>query len=139
MLADFPYPPKHDPVVELLFGSRCERLAEGVYDVPLNFNHTIGDMILDQWSIEFPDESISVYGVCDTWQQIIKKWPELLDLDRRFVILVTEMRREDEPPSGGWRWHKWGAYIGDHHPQHEYLYDEKSIESVFVYWIGEYA
>ena len=33
----------------------------------------------------------------------------------------------------GWRWHKWGPYIGTQDPQCEYLADEPEIKEVFVY------
>ena len=33
----------------------------------------------------------------------------------------------------GWRWHKWGEYIGKHTPQYEYLSDEKGIDYVLTW------
>ena len=34
---------------------------------------------------------------------------------------------------GGWRWHKWGEYIGKHNPQYEYLDHESGIDYVLVW------
>lgn len=33
----------------------------------------------------------------------------------------------------GWRWHKWGEYIGKHIPCYEYLSDEKGIDYVLTW------
>ena len=80
----------------------------------------------------------SPYGVCDNVDQLLKHFPELEASDRMFVVTLTEVRKDEQPNRGGWRWHKWGPYIGSHTPAHEYLYDEKDIEAVFVYHIYEY-
>ena len=55
--------------------------------------------------------------------------------DRQYVITLTPMCQEEQPEEGGWRWHKWGAYIGKHNVQCEYLYDEdlSDISQTFVY------
>ena len=75
------------------------------------------------------------YGVCDYPTQVVERWPEL-EADRRpFVILFQRVRRADQPRQGGWRWHKWGRCIGNHEPQCEYLYDEREIDSVFIFKI----
>lgn len=77
------------------------------------------------------------YGVADTFEQITQRWPELETDPRSFVILVREITRDDQPDRGGWRWHKWGDYIGTHSPRHEYLADEPDIESVITFHIVE--
>lgn len=76
------------------------------------------------------------YGVCDNVEQVKQKYPELVTGDRKFVVLLSEIRHEDETEQN-WRWHKWGEYIGTHEPQHEYLYDEVGIERVLVFSIIE--
>lgn len=35
--------------------------------------------------------------------------------------------------SGGWRWHKWGPYLGKHTPQCQYLNEEKNIDYVLLW------
>lgn len=40
------------------------------------------------------------------------------------VQATPDGREFDQPSEGGWRWHKWGPYVGDKHPEHEYLHDE---------------
>ena len=35
--------------------------------------------------------------------------------------------------TGGWRWHKWGPYLGKHTPKCEYLDEEKNIDYVLLW------
>jgi hypothetical protein len=77
------------------------------------------------------------YGVCDNLQQVLDLYPELEAPDRKFLIQLTEVRRENQSPEGGWRWHKWGPYIGTFKSEHEYLYHEVGIEAVLVFHLYE--
>lgn len=83
------------------------------------------------------------YGVADNASQVIDYYKSLLDMygdymnNRKFVILLTPVFRASQPERGGWRWHKWGTYIGDFNPQCEYLYDEQGIDYVYVFDIIE--
>lgn len=86
---------------------------------------------------EFPKfDDRDAYGVCDNVEQIKQHYPELTDSDRMFVVCMTPIRHEDQEEQD-WRWHKWGRYIGNHEPQHEYLKEEEGIEMVFVFHILE--
>lgn len=62
------------------------------------------------------------YGVCDSPEQLARRFPEY-----KGTVYMEEMRREDQPARGGWRWREWGEYVGDLDPQPEhyveYLYD----------------
>lgn len=87
----------------------------------------------DTW---FPEFNEVESGVADSVEQI-KRHHNIVNDSREFIILVTPIRRDEQPEQGGWRWHKWGAYIGTHKPRCEYLYDEQGIEQVFVYTILE--
>lgn len=77
--------------------------------------------------------SAADYGVCDTPEQILETYPEIVDDPRSFAIELRPVFAKDQYPEGGWRWHKHGAYIGDQNPQCEYLYDEEGIEKVYVF------
>lgn len=77
------------------------------------------------------------YGVCDNYKQIIDKCQELNNPERTFIICLTPVRKENQSPDGGWRWHKWGDYIGDKKPKCEYLYDEPEIDLIYCYHIYE--
>lgn len=56
--------------------------------------------------------SIGEYGVCDNYMQILDQCPELQDPNRIFLITLTPIKKEKQSPKYGWRWHKWGEYIG---------------------------
>lgn len=58
---------------------------------------------------------------------------------RLLGVFFTPMVRAEQSPEGGWRWHKWGEYIGDHTPTAEYLYDEPEIERVYVVSIESFT
>lgn len=108
------------------------RVAEGVFEV--------GHFGSSNWPIgfeQFPDLSGPSYGVCDHYSQIVDAIPELNDPDRKFAIAITQVRRGDQPLEGGWRWHKWGEYIGTKTPTTEYLHDEPDIDQVYVYHVYE--
>ena len=83
------------------------------------------------------------YGVADNASQVLDYYEHLLTAygdymnSRKFVILMTPIFKEDQPENGGWRWHKWGQYIGDFEPQCEYLYDEQGIDYVWIFTILE--
>jgi hypothetical protein len=90
---------------------------------------TLGD---DRW--------FGSYGVCDSPEQFmahpIGQW--IAASGRLFVISFTEIVKAEQSPDGGWRWHKWGEYIGEKNPQYEYLYDEGAeIERVYCYHVCE--
>lgn len=52
----------------------------------------------------------------------------------QFILLLTPIiNNHDKSSWGGWRWHKWGEYIGKHNPQYEYLDHETGIDYVLVW------
>lgn len=53
--------------------------------------------------------------------------------DIEYVILLTPMFNTHDMDMGGWRWHKWGEYIGRHEVSHEYLSFETGIDYVLVW------
>lgn len=79
------------------------------------------------------------YGVCDNASQVIEKYNEFVksgfidEQNDKCIVLMTPMCRRYQESDGGWRWHKWGEYIGVQNPQHEYLFDEENIDIVFVF------
>ena len=79
------------------------------------------------------------YGVCDGWANLRERCPMLMTSARKFCVTLTPVRRNQANANrgGGWRWHKWGDYIGKHTPTTEYLDDEPLIELVYVYHIYE--
>lgn len=92
--------------------------------------------------VNYALSGLSKYGVCDNAHQVIAYykpfWGELLNnQNKKYIVLMTPVLRAEEEAVGGWRWHKWGKYIGNQKPQHEYLYDDKHIDLVFTYNIIE--
>lgn len=80
------------------------------------------------------------YGVCDNVDQIFERDPdikEFIEDDNEYILTLCWIDRKKQPKEGGWRWHKWGEYIGDFDSKCEYLYDEEGIDGVFVYSINK--
>lgn len=133
MLVDEPMALMVDPILAIIGnGKSCRHLDTGCYEIC----HFGSSDFLRGYE-RYPDVSVGAYGVCDSLEQLKTKCPELSDPDRKFVVTLTEVRKDDQPRDGGWRWHKWGSYIGDHEIQYEYLYDEEDIDRVFCFHIYE--
>lgn len=91
-----------------------------------------------RYARDFPGveyHSFSEYGVCDNWEQITARWPHLVADPEAYLIAMVEMRREHQSEYGGWRWHKWGEYIGTQKSENEYIYDDKHIDVVYTYHV----
>ena len=81
--------------------------------------------------------NIQTYGVADSIDQIRETFKFLERSDRKFICFVSAVYKKDQSATGGWRWHKWGPYIGNHKIRCEYLYDEVGIDHVLLYHIYE--
>ena len=80
----------------------------------------------DRYKI-FPNYEKITYGVADSVEQIKEYYKEeIADVNKKYVITLTPVwqEKENKGKGGGWRWHKWGKYIGNLNPQCEYLDDE---------------
>lgn len=85
-----------------------------------------------KWDYELTPD----HGVCDNYEQILARWPHLEELeDEKFAITMVPILKETQEASGGWRWHKWGEYIGSQDPQAEYIFDEPLIEKVYTFQV----
>lgn len=104
--------------IEIILGDQDE---EDLPPVPEGFTRRIG----------MPSE----YGVCDSVEQFLAMTPHLADDPEAYFVAMVELRREHQSESGGWRWHKWGPYIGTQKREHEYLYDEKHIDVVYTFHV----
>ena len=138
-------------------------LSEGIISSSLNFDHKISNNVicdtfstiiidnekaiksinfynfekpLEEYSKYSNNEEITMmdnYGVCDNVEQVIETF-KLDNADFDFSITMTPIYKSQQCKNGGWRWHKWGKYIGEYEPKHEYLYDE-DIEEVYIFHI----
>lgn len=126
---DFEYIPAND-----------ERLKNGVgiyqENFPFNFSPEEFMEFKGQHTIPFeqayesfkPNYNKNQYGVADSIDQIKEYFKEEIeDKDRKFFISFTPVyqNKENKGKGGGWRWHKWGGYIGKLNSQCEYLDDEE--------------
>ena len=134
------------------------KINTGIYYSGLNFDHRIkmlsNDKIKDKYEsftfmkringkvdwnyirkcINEGKEHKDNYGVCDNYQQVLNHYPELNDPNRKFILSLCKISKKEDD---GWRWHKWGKYIGIQKSQCEYIGDEPEIEEVYVYHIYE--
>ena len=121
-------------------GKRSRRIQQGVYEnghwsFELEFR---GRQVFD---LDFPDlGDFNCYGVCDSPDQFLAKLPESVKVSpKQYVVSMVRLLKSEQSPSGGWRWHKWGPYIGEQQPTCEYLADEPLIEEVWTYHIYQVA
>ncbi len=145
MLVDEPMVAIHsrDPILMLLGDYMpVKHLLTGVYEV----GHFGSSAFLQGLYEHYPenlgtdDEYKGPYGVCDDVADILRVYPLLqADPERQFIITVKRVKRDlsNKGKGGGWRWHKWGEYIGNRVPTTEYLDDEPDIEQVFCFHIFE--
>ena len=117
---------------------------DGIYVCALNSNHTI-EALTDYREVRNFNSPIywCNYGVCDNASQALDYYDSLYKQhedymkNKKFIILLSPMFKEDQPKNGGWRWHKWGQYIGKYESKCEYLYDEEGIDYVYCFTILE--
>lgn len=121
-----------------------EILAPGVVHSYLNFHYWLmpefcSCKVINQYAVSARSNyEMSDYGVADSVEQVVAYFhAEIDDPDHTYLIVMTAILREHQPPDGGWRWHKWGPYIGTQNPKCEYLYDETDIDLVWCFHIYE--
>lgn len=83
------------------------------------------------------------YGVADNASQVLDYYNSICEeyseymKDKEFVIILTPIFRTNQSKKDGWRWNKWGQYIGKFKHKCEYLYDEENIDFVLCFKIVE--
>ena len=88
----------------------------------------------------YPHHEFSCCGVCDSPDQFrdhdVGKW--IIGAEKGYVVSFSKIVKANQSPEGGWRWDRWGPYIGVHEPKCEYIYDEgDEIQEVYCYYIYE--
>lgn len=53
--------------------------------------------------------------------------------DAVYLIRFYPVFNHHDGKASGWRWHKWGPYLGKHTPKCEYLDEEKNIDYVLLW------
>lgn len=113
------------------------RGREAIMDVLADDERPVFPPELD-WDAFPPDE----YGIGDSTEQILAH-PDVAWIytdPREFVVILIEIRREDQPAQQGWRFRKHGSYIGVHNVEWEYLAEQDGvrgdrIDSVVTYHV----
>lgn len=125
------YQPKADAITTMLFGGMATQLECGAWLITHFNSNSMVPKEWDDWNDWYVDDNvIDQYGVADTAEQVMAHFEPI---DAEMVIFVTPVVKAHEPSSGGWRWHKWGTYIGTKKPTAEYLHDEPEIEQVYCF------
>lgn len=144
---------KPDLEMDFLFADTYERIGKGLYYTGFNFDFLGEEIIKKEFWLQdeirnlfqqsyklidegktkeakfFSDQAVELlknfadYGVCDYPEQVAEVYPSLESDSRRFLVAFNIIRYADQGEMG-WRWHKWGPYIGTRDPQGEYLADE---------------
>lgn len=85
--------------------------------------------------VDWVEGLIEEYGMCDDYQQILDKWPFLVNDEREYLIHVLPIKRNPQGKQG-FRPHKNGSYIGAHEAvnQHEY-FDHSGVDMIYLYHI----
>jgi hypothetical protein len=83
------------------------------------------------------------YGVCDNGSQVRTYYDFLvsegfIDPDQNYVIFIVPILKRNQPEYGGWRWHKWGEYIGEQEHGCEYIYNEPNVDLVYTFGLYPY-
>lgn len=130
----------HDQILSVI-GQGGENVVtqEGIYICP---SFSFGNQILENHEAypKFDDNyEYGPYGVCDNVEQVLERYKQWLELPgRKFCISFTKVTKSEQESQYGWRWHKWGEYIGTKEPRCEYLYDEdENIQEIYCYHIYE--
>ena len=115
-----------------MMGIAPRRLSEGVYDgCGFNFHICLPHGEYEQWS--HPDD-VPAYGVADSVEQFMSLYGEKLRASpHAYAVGFTTVKKSEQGAEGGWRWHKWGPYVGTKEPTAEYLHDEPEIEEVVTF------
>lgn len=138
MLVDVKLFEQEDPILEIMSdGRKPTRERLGVYVIHhFSFEHCFDSSGWDTWG---PVGGHSPYGVCDSVAQFFEHDVGKFvtsDPSRECVVSFTHVPKREGPAEGGWRWHKWGPYIGKGEPEFEYLAQEKAFdEGIYTYHI----
>lgn len=70
-------------------------------------------------------DKYSDYGVADNVHQILGVSSKFVnDKTNQYFFHVHPIYPAEQSQTGGWRWHKWGEYIGSYESEFDYIYDD---------------
>ena len=113
-----------------------EHKETGIYEIThFNSGHQMKDKEINAFKNLTGCKQELKHGVVDNIEQVVKA---LEGVNEFVVVFVTKVTKSSQSETGGWRWYRWGPYIGTKNPQFEYLIDEgPDIEEIFVFHIHE--
>lgn len=118
--------------------------APGIVQVPHWNPDMLGYKISTRWNQDFSQYlhyilDVPEFGVCDSPQQFLDRYGKVLEDDQHlYAVFMVHVRKDTQDPKGGWRWHKWGEYVGTGEPTTEYLYDEPGFpDGVWTFHVYE--
>lgn len=128
-------------IIAIMNGNKAGHtiIGEGLVEI----GHFSSDLLLygQNGGWDFQMIGAPTYGVCDSPEQFLKKFSaELIGDPRELCVFFTHVKKDEmnRGRGGGWRWHKWGEYVGEGKPEMEYLDDETGFEGgVYVYHIHD--
>ena len=120
-----------------------KQVEPGVYEA---FSHNFGFIVdelevsgikFDAWfdSADSPHQWGASNVTCDNVDQAKKHWQSHVDdPQKEFVLVLSPVHcsPENAGQGRGFRWSKWGPYIGTQEIKHEFLDDEVGIDKVFL-------
>lgn len=116
---NFDYIPQHEWLIET-----------GIYRCRFDFNFPsfeFSEEIKINDNSIFPNYDKSTYGVADNLEQVKEYFSyQIADTENKYIISLTPVfqHKENRNKCDGWRWSRWGPYIGKLERQFEYLDDE---------------
>ena len=121
------YSYRSDSEIDEFSKQKCPRGTEEYYKKLNSFEDSLDRMYFEKnhWD----------YGIADNIEQVIEYYykNEKGYFKGNHVILYYEINKNANKPHSGWRWHKWGEYIGIQNNCCEYLNDEPEIERVICF------
>lgn len=99
-------------------------------------NYLSRQQYMELLNLDTRPDIISEYGICDDIDQLVSYARPCIDnTEYTYVIAMMPVLKCAQPEFGGWRWEKWGTYIGCQNPQADYLIDEPEIDTVYCFHI----
>lgn len=105
----------------------------GIYWTMMNFNKFFFEETInlnyenEYWHVINEHGCVNSYGVADNIEQIKEYYKHQIEnKNEKYIISLYPVfqNKENKGKEGGWRWHKWGPYIGELDSKCEYLDDE---------------
>lgn len=90
-----------------------------------------------QWDLDYPFEVPPSYGIADSLEQVLIRWPQIEQNSKLLVLYGIPIIKDDQQGQG-FRFHKNGTYIGTQKCMgYEYFGDEPYMTDVISWHLVE--